>query len=122
AQPRGAARAVLEVILDTLARIEHGFLAAGHDGLHELRRRAERQRHLRGLEDAEAPARAGADEKETAAVAKRADDQIDAGRDALALLVDGGDDLLVLLAHQIDDVADGHLVDPERRGVDGFSR
>ena len=68
AQARDAARAFFEVVLDALARAEHGLLAAGHDRLHELRRRAERRRHLGRFDDAEPAARAGADEKQPAAL------------------------------------------------------
>ena len=62
-----------------------------------LRRRAERRRHLGGLDDAEAAARAGADEKHPAALLQRADDDLDAVRDALALLVHGRDDASIFV-------------------------
>ena len=104
AQPRDAARAFLEVVLDALARAEHRFLAAGHDGLHQLGRRAERRRHLGRFDDAEPAARAGADEEQPAALLERAGDDLDAVRDALALPVHGGDDAAVLAADEVDDV------------------
>ncbi len=71
AQPRHAARAFLEVVLDAFARAEHRVLAAGHDGLDQPRRRAERRRHLRGFDHAETSARARADEKQPAAFLQR---------------------------------------------------
>ncbi len=110
------------MILDAFARVEHRVLAAGHDRLHELRRRAERQRHLGGFDDAEPPAGPGADENQAAAGPKGAGDELDAVRDALALFVDGRNDFLVLLRHEIEDVENRHPVDPERRGVDGLCR
>jgi hypothetical protein len=120
AQPRDAAGAFFEVVLDAFARAEHRVLAAGHDGLHEVRRGAERRRHLRGLDDAQAPARARADEKNPAALAQGADHDFDTMDDPLAFLVHGRDDTPILGVDQVDDVGDRHLVDTERVRVDGF--
>ena len=61
-QPRDAAAAFLVVVLDAFLRLEDRRLSAGHDRLHEARRRAERRRHLGRFDHAEAAAGAGADE------------------------------------------------------------
>ena len=58
AHARHRAGALVVPVLHALARLEHGRLAAGHDALHQVRRRAERRRDLGGLEHAEPPARA----------------------------------------------------------------
>ncbi len=96
----------LEVVLDAFLGPEHGLLAAGHDRLHERRRRAEGRRHLGRFDDAESSAGAGADEDEPSALAERLDDDLDAVRDPLLLFQDGGDDLPVLVHDHLDDVAD----------------
>ena len=120
AQAGDAARPFLVVVFDAFLGFEHRLLAARHDRLHERRRRAEGRRHLGGFDDAEPSAGAGADEDDAAALLERLGDDLDAVRDPLAFLVDGGDDLAVLVDHHVDDLGNGRLVERETDGVDGF--
>ena len=76
-------------------------------------RRAEGRRHLGGLDHAEPAAGAGADEDHAAALLERLGDDLDAVRDPLFFLQDGGDDFPVLVDDHLDDVANGRLVDGE---------
>src|SRR4029078_10249497 len=85
-QAGDAAAAFLVVVLDPFLRLEHRRLAAGHDPLHQPRRRAEGGRHFGRFHDAEAPARAGADEDHAAPLAQRLRDDLDAVSDLLTLL------------------------------------
>ena len=64
----------------------------------------------------EAAARAGADQKHAPALLQGDDDDFDAVRDALALLVHGRHDFAILVADEIDDVERRHRVDAERVG------
>ena len=73
----------LVVVLDPFLRLEHRFLSAGHDRLHERRAGAECRRHLGRFDDAEPAAGAGADEDDAAALAERLRDDLDALRDPL---------------------------------------
>ena len=110
----------LVVVLDAFLRAEDRALAAGHDGLDEVRARAEGRRHLGRLEHAEPAAGAGADEDDAAALPERLRDDVDADRDAILLALDGREHLAVFVQHAFDDVGGGELVDGERGGIDGF--
>ena len=114
------ARALLVIILDAFFRLEHRVLAARHDRLHHIRRRAERRRHLGGFDHAEAAAGAGADEDDAAAAAERFRQHFDAVREAVAFALDRRDDLAVFGDHQVDDVLAGGLVEVEAVGIDCF--
>jgi hypothetical protein len=80
----------------------------------------EGRRHLGGLEDAEAAARAGADEDNPAVLARGLGDHLDADGDPLALALHCVEHLAIFVDHQVDDVVCGELVDAEADGVDGF--
>ena len=119
-QARDCPRAFLVVVLDAFLGLEDGVLAAGHDRADARRGDAEGRRHLGRLDHAQAPARAGADEDHPPALAERLGDHLDAGGDPLLLAVHGGDDLAILVDHQVDDVADRGRVQRQAVGIDRF--
>ena len=114
------ARALFVVVLDAFLRGEDRVAPAGHHRLNILWLRSERRRHLGGLEDAQASARAGTHEDDPSALAERRRDHLHADGDAFALAPHGFEHLAVFVEHQVDDVVGGELVDPETDGVDGF--
>ena len=69
-QPRDRPGPRVVAVLRALAGLEPRRLAAGHDALHELRRRAEGGGHFGGFEHAEAAAGARADEHQASPFAK----------------------------------------------------
>ena len=76
AQPPHGPAPLFEVVLHPFPGLEERLASPRHDRLHEVRRRAERRGHLRRLEHAETPARAGPDEDEPSALAESLGDQI----------------------------------------------
>ena len=84
-EARDGARAFFVVVLGAFLGANDRVPAAGHDALDELGIGAERRRHLRGLDDAEAAARAGADEHDASAFSQGLGADVGAERDPVAL-------------------------------------
>ena len=86
--------ALLVVVLDAFLRVEHGFLAAGHDGLHDLGRQCRRWAASRPPRRTPSRPLVPAPTKiDAPALAQRLRHDLDAVRDPLLLAVHGRDTL-----------------------------
>ena len=84
------------------------MVPARDDACHELRLDAERRRHFARIENAETPARAGADVEQAVSARECGDDQIDGPLDLRNRGADGGRDLRVLVVDELKDLACRH--------------
>ena len=90
------ARAIRGRIFGAFHRVTQRSFAAGDDGLHHARRRAERRRAFGGVENGEPAAGSRADVEKPSAFAKRLHDGIHRARNFRQLAANSGGDVRVL--------------------------
>ena len=106
AQPLRLVPALVVAVLRPFHGAEHRVLAPGHDGADAVGVRPERRRALRGLQHAQAPAGARAQEHDAAAALQRVRDQVGRARDR-ARWPSGGDQRPPVLVEEQRDHARG---------------
>ena len=110
------------IIFGAFDRTPDRLIAAGHDALHEPRRRTEGRRAFAGVEDAETAAGAGAAIEEAAPGGEGADNLVDGPFDVHAFREDLAGEGRVLVEHQADRLRHGHLGETDGLRVAAFGR
>lgn len=98
-------------VLGTFDGLGDGSAATGDETAHELGRNAEGGRALGGVEHAETAAGACADVDEASALLHTGDDGVDGPSDGGDCVSDGDGDLVVFMAHELDDLARRHVIE-----------
>jgi len=91
--------------------LSDGTAATGDETADEFGGNAEGGRTLGGVEHAETAASTGANVDEATAFLDTRDDGVDGARDRRDFLSDGDGHFVVLVAHELDDLARGHVVE-----------